>query len=220
MAAMTLTEARAAVRQVLDSSTSRWSDANIDSALRTALSAALGQYVSNGGDRLREVIDVSSDANGEVDLSSYDPFEITGVSYVVDNTRVPVGRVSAVARGYAVQEVKTLSIELVRAFTIPASASNALVYSASADAAAIVDPSFEQLVVLWAALDLSLKDRDQRPEVQAAADRYASAMFTRAPTARAGSFSRSRNVSTRPLQFFYIPGSRTLGLCRAGSLAG
>lgn len=220
MAAMTLTEARAAVRQILDSSSARWSDANIDSALKSCLSALLGQYVLRGGDRLREIVSVTSNGSGLVDLASYDPFEITGVALVSGGIRTPLNRVSAIARGYLVEEAKPLEIELIRKFDIPASASNPLFYNASADADATVDPAMEQLVVLWAARDLSLKDKDRRDDISGVASRYESAVLNRVMTVKASSFNRSRTTGPRPLDYYYMPGSRTLGLSRAGSLAG
>jgi hypothetical protein len=220
MAAMTLTEARAAVRQILDSSSVRWTDGNIDSALKSCLSALLGQYVLRGGDRLREIVALTTNGSGQSDLASYDPFEITGVALVSGAIRTPLNRVSGVARGYAVEEAKTIEVELIRKFDIPATPSNPLFYNVNADADAIVDPAMEQLVVLWAARDLSLKDKDRRSDIIEVADRYEGAVMNRVTTAKSASFGKSRTVGQRPLEWFYIPGSRTLGLCRAGSLSG
>lgn len=152
---MTLTTAQA--RQVvfdhLDDDQTRWTEAQIDVALTTALSLCLNDYVTNGGDRFEIEVTGTSTSAGVIDLSAQKPIKINGVSVLESTRYFPISRVKLEER--IIHDTQGRSVQVRLTPTIPFSATDddPLVDGNTWDA-------FDQWVCARAAMFAAVKDDD------------------------------------------------------------
>lgn len=213
MASLTLTEARAVVRDYLDavSDTERYPDATIDRHLRGALSAAIRKYVKDGDDRLIEVVSLTPSA-GFADLSTYDPIDIRGVSRVEGNSRIPLGRTVPQDRGPPATDAMTIEVALCRKYDVPASASNPLLYASGAPANAVSHEAFDHLVCAWAAQACATKDKERRLDLAPIVSRFESAVFYSPPTVTTRSSVRGGRTFVERYRYWWDAANRRIGI--------
>lgn len=163
---LTLAQARLAVEDFLDDAANvRWSDANIDVALKYALSMCQNDYISAGGDRFDEVLSTSTTSAGVVDLSSYDPIKLQGVSLTVGTRLFPLTEVGFEERGLDDGTVRSIAIRFVRTFVLPTTTSHPLVGNGATSAKTWF--AFDHWICIKAALYCSTKDGERRSDLEA-----------------------------------------------------
>lgn len=157
----TLSEARTFVREYLDDRRgARWSDAVVDLALRTAISASVDDYRAEGGDRFDEDVDVSTDEDGAVSLALYDPADVAAVLVGVTSGYEPIRGGDRYALGRSDQTARALRVTLVRRYDVPTDPDDYLVGVEMG--AARSWPAFDQWVCARAAMQLGSTDDDRR----------------------------------------------------------
>jgi hypothetical protein len=155
---MTLAEARTKVREdYLDDDGTRWSDAQIDRALESAISETYFEYISNGGTRFQEVLVLTS-SSGEVDLSSYDPAYIHSVSLVVGDRAYSIMASEIGSRTYNDTSNRTYEIVLSPTPEMPDADDEPLLKRTIDDTGLRTWAAFEDLVCVRAALNAGIKD--------------------------------------------------------------
>jgi hypothetical protein len=167
---MTLAEARLRTREdFLDDPTSRrWSDAQLDRALKASLAKCVADYAGGGGGRFtRALVGVQSTVgafgSGGVDLSSYDPLMVFGVMLRTGERRDPLTEVDLIDVGEMDDQVRDLDILLVPTPTLGAAGSDPLVVSTGV---AGTWDAFDEWVCARAALDAVRKDKELHGSMQ------------------------------------------------------
>lgn len=155
---LTLAQARTVVLDHLDDDNTRWSTSQIDTALGTALSMCLTDYITNGGDRFEIEVDTTSTSSGVVDLSAYNPIKINGVSILESNRYFPITASKTEERVIHDNTVRTVQIRLTRTLSIPTMGTYPLV-GVNSTAANSWD-AFDQWVCVRAAMFCAIKDDD------------------------------------------------------------
>ncbi len=163
---LTLAEARDVVEDFLDDASNvRWSTSQVDVALKYALSMCLNDYISAGGDRFDEVLSTTSTTSGTVDLSSYDPVKIQGMTMTVGTRQFPITEIAYEERGLEDSVARSVVLRFVRSYVLPTTTSHALVGNGATAAKSWF--AFDHWICIKAALYCSIKDADPRPELAA-----------------------------------------------------
>lgn len=183
MAAQTLAEARTMVAQHLDDQNNRrWSTTQIDAALAQALSSCVDAYVTAGGTALDEETTFTCSSSGNADLTSVAPV-LKLQSVQVQQGTSPnvtfwkVNPLKKIDRAELVQSAYVLKTVFVREFVLPTTTSHPLVGSGATAAAGW--PALERWICCDAALQLGIKDNDQRPGLQALEQRARASVLDR-----------------------------------------
>lgn len=175
-----LSAALTEVRQYLDAidedgtSDGRWSDAEVTRAIKVASDQFLKRYAREGDGRLFEIVTVTASSSGVCDLSSYDPFDIHGVTIFSDPGWYPISRVNAMDRGRAAQNAYSMRIRLLRRFA-PGTTAQTILYNASATANTL--EFHNQWICAQAAKHLSAKDEDMRQRLDMVVDDLSADVF-------------------------------------------
>lgn len=168
MASMTLAEARALIQEHLDEDSTlerpQWSTTQIDTALRSALSSCLAEYVRQGGNRFEEHLSLSS-TSGSLDLSSYSPLDISGVGISIGSTRFPVPAARAVDISRLDTDSRTVIVTLTRNLEIPTTTTHPLIGIGATEVNSV--PMFANWVCLRAARQLYIKEGDRSSPIEA-----------------------------------------------------
>lgn len=225
--AMTLAEARTDVLERLDDEAGRRyapssNYAKVDRALDVALSSCLDEYVSAGGDRFSEDVDVTTTAAGVADLSAYDPLHVSGVMLIPEGSTAyhPLQATDRQARGLPVTTAYDLRCVVVRRLAVPRDHSDQpLVGGSFAGARSWV--AFDDWVIATAAQRLGTKDDELRQAiVKDLAERRANVLSSaRTPRALAWPDSRRPQWATwRQLRWIYQHDQRAVTLYHSGTV--
>lgn len=215
---LTLAQARAEVRGLLDNTEStRWTNAQVDSGLASALSTCLDGYVSNGGDHFDiETTGTTSATDGSVALSSLRPACIRDVGVTVGNVTTRVPKKDTMRRGYADLVARTLRIIYVPTYILPTDSTHPLVGAGATPAASWL--AFDKWVCADAALEVAIKDGEQ-PRIDRI-ERFAErkkkdAVQTHPSTPRSSEWPRpERSAVIEDLQWTWVPSTSTMYLVR------
>jgi hypothetical protein len=212
---LTLAQARDIVEDFLDDNTnSRWSVAQIDTALGYALNSCLNDYLAGGGERLHEIVNVSTDALGKADLSSYNPNFIAGITLSVGNREFRIPEVSWEERGLNDSQIRPLSIRLLRTFSIPSTTSHPLVGVGATGAKTW--PAFEHWVCIRAALFCSTKDAEDRADLQRLESEARDNALVLPAIPKAVPFASKPHWYSVWFSWAWDPASQTIQICRKG----
>ncbi len=216
MAAMTHAEARTEVADhVDDASNKRWSVTQIDAALKTQIAACMDDYISSGGDRFdEEVTGTTSGADNELDISTYDPLEIKGVSVQIGSNFYPIKRRKRRDRGAVDATARALQIYLVRTPSFPTSTSDPLITS-DGTTAMKTWPTFDSWVCAEAALQLSVKDAELQKALKRHADRLRHICMTKGTASRSIRFPR--RAPDIGIDYIWDQGGQLIGIVRSPS---
>lgn len=162
---LTVAQARDIVEDHIDDSgNARWSESQVDNALRYALDSCRKEYLAAGGDRLFEISESTTDSNGRVDLSSLNPDYIAGVTLVMGNRFFPLSQVQYEERLLNDNAARSIQVRYARTLSLSSTTSHPLVGN-GATAAKSFD-AFEHWICARAAMFCSVKDADNRPELK------------------------------------------------------
>lgn len=179
MAALTLTQARTQVLDDLDDPNGRRFNiagdfARVDRALQAALSGCLSDADAAGCDHFDEEVEVTTSTAGLATLTVL-ALAVRGVQVSTGGSFYPVQKAIRRDRQTLDQAARTLKIEFVRDFVLPADPAHPLV--GVADVAGPTWRAFDDWVCAEAALRLGIMDNDRRPGLEKlAAQRRASAL--------------------------------------------
>lgn len=215
--ALTLTNARVQVRRHLDAvdedgnNDGRWSDGEVDRALTVALSRFLVAYAERGDGRLHEVVSGTASASGTLDLSTYDPIEVLGCAVAKNSATyfVPLEKVDVLDRGRAYQSAEVLRVQLLRNWTINNAGDPIFYASGATSKSRAID---DELVCLYAAEMLNIKDEDRRDRLRDQVAAMESVVFM-GPGAEVVALPSGSAYS---FGFYYDKNAQTLGLCYRG----
>lgn len=218
MAALTLTEARTTVGQLLDDPNNRqWSTTQIDFALRSALSRCLVDYVGAGGERFDEQgTGTSSASDGTLSLTSTPPLMIRHVTIDVSDTFIPIRAATKRDKFRADTTARSLVYVFVRELALPSTTSHPLVGNGAT--AANTWDAFDMWVVARAALQLATKE-DKLSSALAALEtdlRASCTMRARIPAASEWPRQRGAGSAYDLLRWTWLPASNQLQLCNVG----
>ena len=159
---LTLSQARAETRGLLDNTeTTRWTNAQVDSALASALSSCFDHYIANGGDHFDiETTGTTSATDGSISLTALRPTYIRDVGVTVGNLTTRIQKKDTMRRGYADLVARTLRIVYVPVYVLPVVADHPLVGDGAKPANSWL--GFDKHIVAEAALELAIKDGDQK----------------------------------------------------------
>lgn len=179
---LTLADARTVVADHLDdASNDRWSSSQIDTGLSFALSQCIDEYLSSGGDRFDELLDTTSNTSGEVSVSTQDPLVIKGVTMLQGSRYWPIKAFPVEQKNIIDDTARTLQVRYVRRFNLPTTTTHKIVGN-GATAGNSWD-AFDHWICIKAAIFLSAKDADPRPELHKIAEdlRYSVMSHTKVP---------------------------------------
>jgi hypothetical protein len=223
VAGLTLAEARTLVSQFLDDPNSRrWTTAQIDVALQQALTGCLTDYTSEGGSQFDVEAVVTSSGAGLADLTSLTPIlKIVGVQYATGaGTGLTFYRVEPLRRldrEWIENASWTLYINHVRDYVLPTTTTHPLVGNGLT--AAPTWPAFDRWVCAEAAMQLGVKDNDQRPGLErlAQAARISALGKSNSPRSYPLSLPRGQRATLRQLSYVFTPSTTapSLQLVRA-----
>lgn len=207
---MILSDARSLVQEYLDAASDpRWDSANIDDALEGQMSLTLNEYTEGGGERLLEIVSVTTDSTGKVDLSAYDPMHIRSCAIVRNGRRYILGRTSAMERVDAAK-ADTLEVIMMRKWGVSTNALDPLIYSAAATANSW--DAMEHLICIRAAIELAVKDEDTRKALKALEARYLRGVMSTTSAHGARPMPGRRRVRS-PYTWAWLPGEQAIQMC-------
>lgn len=213
MASMTLANARLLVQEHLDEDSTlsdpRWTTTQIDTALASALSTCLADYISAGGDRFTETISVST-TSGSVDLSSYNPSRIDGVAYISGQTRFPLRAAKRLGLFQDDTSDRSLEIALTRHLDLPTTTSHPLIGIGATEVNSV--PMFANWVCLRAARQLKIKDDERSAAVEALEATVQDAVIKHARVPQSFTFPCTRRNALNDLAWVYDHRTQTLTL--------
>ena len=158
---MLLSEARARVYNYLDddgtgtTDGTRWSLTEVDQKLELALNLICGEYAAKGGNRLTQMISVTSDSSGVASLSSYAPVSVQNVQMNLGSTFINLPIVTQQDFFQPVNQARPLRVLLVATPTFPTLSSSSITYGNSESW-----KTFDELIVMKAVRLLAVKDRE------------------------------------------------------------
>lgn len=214
---LTLAQARAETRGLLDNTEStRWTNAQVDSALASALSTCSDHYVLTGGDHFDiETTGTTSAADGSIALSSLRPSYIRDVGITSGNVTTRVPKKDAMRRGYADLVARSVRILYVPVYLLPVDATHPLVGAGATPAASWL--GFDKWVVAEAALEVAIKDGEQAriDRLERFAQRKRSDALAHTSNPRGSEWPRpERSAVIEDLQWTWVPSTSTLYLVR------
>lgn len=214
---MTLAEARTNAAQLLDDPNSRrWSTTQVDFALQSAVSRCLQDYVGNGGERFdTEQTAASSATDGTLALSSYKPLVIKSVTLDTGDVFVPIRAATKRDKFKGDTTARDLVILYVRDYELPSTTTHALVGNGATSGNTWA--AFDHWCVARAALQLSAKDADGRPDLQALEADLAQSCLLRTNNPVALEWPRrsfGAHLVDR-LRWTWLPASQQLQVCNA-----
>jgi hypothetical protein len=163
---LTLAQARDVVEDFLDDPTNaRWSTSQIDVALAYALSSCMNDFVAAGGDRFDAVLTTTTTSAGVVDLSSYDPVKIQGVTVLIGSRYFKLTEVPYEERGIEDATVRNINIRYVRSFVLPTSSNTGHGIVSVSGTSAKTWLAFDHWICARAALYCATKDGESRPDL-------------------------------------------------------
>jgi hypothetical protein len=210
----TITEAIAAVRRHIDGEgdTERWTDAQIKSALAYALQKCLEEYVANGGRRLEEIIQVNTASTGVYAFPSDYPLVIKGVSFVSGTRRWPLQAVAYEDQRAQVANVQAIEIRYTPNLSLSATDGHPLVGNGAT--AKNTWLSFEEWIIVTAAMYASVIDDELRPVLQDLEGRLQSAVMKQMSIPMALPFPNAPSGYSALYGYIYEPATKSIKLVR------
>ena len=214
---LTLTQARAEVRGLLDNTeTTRWTNAQVDSALGSALSTCFDWYIAHGGDHFDiETTGTTSATDGSLGISSLRPTYIRDVAVIVGNTSTRIPKKDPIRRGYTDLVARTLRVLYVPLYILPVDATHPLVGEGAKPANSWL--GFDKAVVSEAALELAIKDGDQKRIgiIERFVERKHKEVLDHPSNPKGSEWPRpERSAVIEDLQWTWAPSTSTLYLVR------
>lgn len=211
---MNITEAIAVVRRHLDAEddTERWSDTNIKDSLAFALNKVQEDYLKSGGRKLDEIVEVTSNSNGLVDISSHDPLSIKGVSAIQGNRRWPLKSVEYEQMRHPFLQEQLVEVRLCPKLTLSATNTHPLVGNGAT--AKNTWESLEQLICVTAAQFCSVIDDEVRPSLQNLEMMLKDTVFKEVRVPGTFEFPRPDRWLSSMVAYIWIPESKKIQLCR------
>lgn len=202
MAGMTLAEARTQVLELLDDDNTRWSSANIDVALSSALNSCLLEYTRNGGDRFTEEIETTTTSGGVLDMSSYNPLSVMGVSIKCGNVWIAIPGIDRSDRFIDDSTARSIRVQFVRTLALPTTTTHPIVGIGATEVNTV--PAFDNWVCARAASQLKIKDDEASEPLERLEARLRGAIIgmPRIPQARAFPVRRDA-LLMRPVKWSY-----------------
>lgn len=191
-----------------DQNATRWTSAEVQSALSSALSRCVNDYDAAGGDRFREEITGTSTTAGVVSaLSSIDVIAVQNVSVQMGNVWQRIRATRRADEDLVDAVVRTVRLQFVREPTLSTTLSNPLLTNAWR--------AFEDWVVAEAALQCGIKDNDMRPGLEALTAKAQNSVMSKlnTPVFRASAHDRVFDIST-DLRWSWVPSTKLVYLSR------
>ena len=215
---LTLAQARAVTLDHLDDNDSedpnaRWSNAQVDVGLALALSSCLSDYVSEGGDRFDLELSAST-TSGALDMSSYSPLYIRGMTMLYGNRYWPLEALRAEDRGIQDADTKSLQVRYVREYALPTTTTHPLV-GVGATAANSWD-AFDHWICIRAAIHCSIKDDDLRATLTTQEEAIRTTVLLRPKLPSAVAFPKPTSYYSRSYGYFWQPSTKVVQICRRG----
>ena len=133
-----------------------WTETQIDKALQLAIDKCLLDYK---GEQFRTALDTTTDSNGQVDLSAYDPLRVVGASITLGSVTETLPRVGRRDRTLAANEAISVEIEMQQRYTLPTTDGHPLIGSGATAAPSF--PTFNHWVCAVAAQHLAVSDNEK-----------------------------------------------------------
>lgn len=214
---LTLSQARAETRGLLDNTeTTRWTNAQVDSALASALSSCIDGYIAHGGDHFDiETTGTTSATDGSLSLSNLHANYIRDVGVTVGNVTTRVQKKDTMRRGYADLVARTLRIVYVPVYVLPVVADHPLVGDGAKPAASWL--AFDKCIVAEAAYELAIKDGEQAriDRLERFAKKKHDEAFIHTSNPRSSEWPRpERSAVIEDLQWTWVESTSTLYLVR------
>lgn len=214
---LTLSQARAETRGLLDNTeTTRWTNAQVDSALASALSTCFDWYIANGGDHFDiETTGTTSAADGSFAMSSKRPTYIRDVGVTSGNVTTRIPKKDVMRRGYADLVARTIRILYTPLYVLPVDATHPLVGDGATPANSWL--GFDKCIVSEAALELAIKDGDQAriDRLERFVERKHKETVQHPSNPRGSEWPRpERSAVIEDLQWTWVPSTSTLYLVR------
>lgn len=214
---LTLSQARAETRGLLDNTeTTRWTNAQVDSALASALSSCIDGYIAHGGDHFDiETTGTTSATDGSLSLSALRANYIRDVGVTVGNVTTRVQKKDAMRRGYADLVARTLRLVYVPVYLLPVDATHPLVGDGAKPAASWL--AFDKCIVAEAAYELAIKDGEQAriDRLERFAKKKHDEAFIHTSNPRSSAWPRpERSAVIEDLQWTWVESTATLYLVR------
>lgn len=214
---MLLSEARERVRAFVDADSftetgDRWSVAEVDQKLKLATEATSTIYAGRGGQRLDQVVDVTSDTDGYVAMNQYKPLQIQSVRVVQGSQFFQVPSVPSGQIRQNASQAWTLKVRLVPTPNFPTSASSQILYGNSTSW-----ELFDELICIRAAKSLLTKDGEIDQSLEQQFSEILNTMLEAENTVKVFDFPQFSGsdqlvrVGFGGLVFDYHPHSLTLG---------
>lgn len=215
---LTLAQARAETRGLLDNTEStRWTNAQVDSALASTMSATcMDHYVNGGGDHFDiETTGTTSATDGSLALSALHPKYIRDVGITSGNVTTRVPKKDPMRRGYADLVARTVRILYSPVYLLPTEATHPLVGDGARPANSWL--GFDKWVCAEAALELAIKDGEQAriDRLERFAEKKKRDALIHANIPKSSEWPRSeRSAVIEDLQWTWVPSTATLYLVR------
>lgn len=214
---LTLSQARAETRGLLDNTeTTRWTNAQVDSALSSALSSCMDGYIAHGGDHFDiETTGTTSATDGSLSLSALRANYIRDVGITVGNVTTRVPKKDTMRRGYADLVARTLRLVYVPVYLLPTDATHPLVGDGAKPAASWL--AFDKCIVAEAAYELAIKDGEQAriDRLERFAKKKHDEAFIHTSNPRSSAWPRpERSAVIEDLQWTWVESTATLYLVR------
>lgn len=212
----TVDQAVAYVRKKLntDSSSTEWSASEITDALEGAMAQTIEDYVDKGGDALNEYLSLTSDANGLVDLSTYNCVRIFGaqVQQGQDFYSLPAALPSG--QIYKDEVARDVRLKVVRGYTPSATGSDPLLNGGGARNAI----TLERLICLRAVEELLIDDAAAVRALERTLARYEKSAFKFKGVQGANILNGGKKITTGNLfnnrAWSYDPATESLQIWR------
>lgn len=214
---LTLTQARAEARGLLDNTEiTRWTNAQTDSALNSALSTCLDRYARDGGDHFDvETTATTSATDGSVQLGGLKPIYVRDIGVTVGNNTSRLKKKDAMRRGYPDLVARTLRVLYVPQYVVPVTEAHPLVGVGATPAASWL--GFDKWVCAEAAHELAIKDGEQAriARLELFAERKRMDAIDRRSNPAGNEWPRAeRAAATEDLMWSWVPSTATVYLTR------
>lgn len=220
MATMTLAEARVVVANHLDDDGTRWTSTGgtgggneIDDALKSALSRCLSDYVAAGGERLSETVSTTSDSSGQIDLSTYDPLRVSGVSIQSGSRFYPVSYIDPENVDILETVTRTAKVRLTRNLALPTTSTQPIVGIGATEAGSW--DAFDHWICARAARQLAVKDDEAYQALSRLEEDLGRSCILSSRVAPAARFPMPGRFYSKLVRWTWLPRSKTLQFCKS-----
>lgn len=219
MPGMTLLEAETYIREDIldDPDARRYTDAQVQRAVKLALSETHEEYLAQGGEQFDQVISsLNPDSSGDIDLSSYDPAAIKSVMLVTGNNYFhKLEPTDQHDKELQVTDTSlNVSVRLARVPTYP-DADGEYLLQDSSNNQLVSWFAFEDLICVRAALRLCRKDNEIPAGLRADEERLRKSVMLKNPLRVRELQSNDKTWYEMLYRYYYNPQTQKISIYHA-----